>query len=77
MVSLSLDQSLEKPREFVGQNDLPWVQGYLGDWSRTDVPAQYGVSGIPALFLIDPAGKLVATEMDGASLGAELAKFLK
>ena len=39
---------------------MNWVQGYLGDWSETDVPSMYGVSFIPSLFLIGPNGKLIA-----------------
>jgi hypothetical protein len=55
-----LDDAVEKPREFVKKNDMPWLQGYLGDWAKTDVPRKYGVDGIPALFLIDPEGRMIA-----------------
>jgi beta-lactamase regulating signal transducer with metallopeptidase domain/peroxiredoxin len=76
LISLSVDKSLKEPREFLSKNQLPWVQGYLGDWSQTKVPEQYGVQGIPAVFLINPEGKILASELEGSSLIARLEKDL-
>jgi thiol-disulfide isomerase/thioredoxin len=77
MISLSLDDAVEKPREFVTKNDMPWLQGYLGDWANTDVPREYGVDGIPALFLIDPEGRMIARGLRGGTVNTELSKWLK
>ena len=52
MVSLSLDPEVAAPRKFAAKNDLGWTQGFLGDWSKSDVPERFGVDGIPAIFLI-------------------------
>ena len=76
IISLSLDKSLKEPREFLKKNELPWVQGYLGEWSRTKVPGEYGVQGIPALFLVNPEGKILESELEGSSLVARLEKHL-
>ena len=56
---------------------MPWVQGYLGDASKTDVPAKYGVEGIPSVFLVSPEGKIIAKGLSGSSVNAHLAKWLK
>jgi hypothetical protein len=56
---------------------MPWLQGHLGERSKGDVPSQYGVEGIPAVFLINPEGKLIAKDLRGGSLLTELAKWLK
>ena len=77
MVSLSLDKSLEDLRGFLKKNELPWTQGYLGDWSNTSVPGDYGVQGIPAVFLINPEGKVIESELEGSSMVARLQKYLK
>ena len=77
MVSLSLDKSIKEPREFLKKNDLPWTQGYLGEWSETKVPEQYGVEGIPSIFLISPEGKIVESELEGSSMIARLEKYFK
>ena len=67
MIGLSLDKRTEDPRRYVQENRLGWVQGFLGDWAKTDIPARYGVSGIPTLILIDPDGKIVAAGLNAAS----------
>lgn len=74
MISLSLDDAIDKPRAFVKKNDMPWNQGYLG---RGEVPEKYGVNGIPAIFLINPEGKIIAKELRGGAVCATLGKWLK
>jgi beta-lactamase regulating signal transducer with metallopeptidase domain/thiol-disulfide isomerase/thioredoxin/protocatechuate 3,4-dioxygenase beta subunit len=76
MIGLSLDDAIEKPREFVKKNDMPWIQAHLGEWSKTDLPGKFGVQGIPAVFLIDPEGKFIATDLQGGSLLTKLGKCL-
>ena len=67
MIGLSLDKSPDPAREYASKEGLGWIQGYLGDWSATDVPASYGVTAIPAILLIGPDGRIVATNLrDGA-----------
>lgn len=77
IISLSLDKGMERPREFVEENKLPWIHGFLGERSETEVPGQYGVDGIPAMFLVDPQGKIVAKNLRGPQLSGELNKWLK
>jgi len=66
MVGLSLDPDASAPRDYARKNELGWTQGFLGEWAKTDLPSRYGVEGIPAIFLIGPDGKLVATGLRGA-----------
>jgi thiol-disulfide isomerase/thioredoxin len=77
MTSLSLDKTINEPREFLKKNELPWRQGYLGEWSQTKVPEQYGVQGIPAIFLVSPEGKIIETELEGSSMVDRVEKYLK
>ena len=77
IVSLSLDKAIGDLRGFLKKNDLPWTQGYLGDWSTTSVPGAYGVEGIPALFLINPEGKIIESEPQGGSIMARLERDLR
>jgi hypothetical protein len=55
---------------------IAWHQGFLGDWSKATLPARYGVEGIPAIFLIDPGGKIVSTDLRGAEIGKAVAAAL-
>jgi thiol-disulfide isomerase/thioredoxin len=77
MISLSLDKTVNEPRDFLKKNDLPWVQGYLGEWSQAKVAGQYGVEGIPAIFLVGPDGKIIESELEGSSMIARLENHLK
>jgi thiol-disulfide isomerase/thioredoxin len=77
MLSLSLDEKRETARDFVGRNKMPWRHAYLGPFTDSEVPEKYGVSGIPAMFLINPEGKFVATGLRGPGLAAVLEEVLK
>jgi peroxiredoxin len=77
MISLSVDDTIAEPQAFVKQHGLDWVQVYLGEWSTTDVPDQFGVFGIPAMFLVDPEGNLVAQDLRGTRLHEAVRRALE
>jgi len=76
MIGLSLDDGTDAPTAYAKKNDTKWVQGYLGEWSKTEVPNLYGVKGIPATFLIGPDGKVIAKNLRGTQVKDEIAKAL-
>ncbi len=76
MVALSLDEKADTARAYVEKNNLDWVQGFLGKWSDTEVPANFGIRGIPALMLIDPEGNLVAEHLERGDIKGQVAKIL-
>jgi len=59
LVSLSLDEKMETLKAFVDKEGLKWTHGLLGEWKKTKIPEQYGVRGIPELFLIDTDGEIL------------------
>ena len=63
-------------RAYVQQHELRWVQGTLGDWSKTSIPSNYGVRGVPVIFLIGPDGKLIAKELRGSAIAPALTSSL-
>ena len=65
MLGLSLDKAAAAPRDYARTEGIGWDQGFLGDWSKATLPARYGVEGIPAIFLIDPEGKIAARDLRG------------
>jgi thiol-disulfide isomerase/thioredoxin len=77
LISLSLDGDPQPAIDYVAKNDLKWVQGFLGDWSKTKVPEQFGVRGIPAYFLIGPDGKLITKTLSGNNLKREVEAALR
>lgn len=72
MIGLSLDPDMEAPIEYAKKNKIGWIQGFLGDWSKTDLPNQYGVQGIPSIMLIGPDGKIVASGLRGPAIKSAL-----
>lgn len=70
MIGLSLDKAIEAPKDYRTKEGTDWHQGFLGDWSKATVPTEYGVEGIPAIFLIDPEGKIIATDLRGDHIKA-------
>src|SRR5687768_8195634 len=43
MIGLSLDRDPAAPRAYAKKNNLGWTQGFLGEWSKTDIPSRFGV----------------------------------
>jgi thiol-disulfide isomerase/thioredoxin len=76
-VSLSLDPEAAAPRAFAAKNGTGWTQGFLGDWSKSDMPERFGVDGIPAIFLIGPDGKIVARDLRGEAIKVTVARALQ
>jgi peroxiredoxin len=72
---VSLDQTAEAWKQAIAADKLNW--NHVSDlqyWNAA--PAKvYGVQSIPANFLLDPEGKVIATDLRGEQLGAALAKI--
>ncbi len=77
MIGLSLDSKSDAPRQFARTNGIGWAQGFLGEWSKTSVPKDCAVEGIPAVFLLAPDGKILAKELRGPAIKAAVAKALR
>jgi thiol-disulfide isomerase/thioredoxin len=76
MVGLSLDAKPDEPKTYAAENDLSWTQGFLGEWTTTNLPDRYGVRGIPSIWLIGPDGKVVAKDLRGDGIKAAVAEAL-
>lgn len=72
IVGISLDQKEQAWVSAINQDKLAWPQmSDLKGWSAE--PAQvYGVRAIPATFLLDPEGKIIAKDLRGPALEEKL-----
>src|SRR5262249_30420565 len=77
MIGLSLDPEANEPREYAKKNELGWIHGFLGEWSKTQIPNTFGVEGIPSIFLIGPDGNIVATGLRGEKIKSAVQAVLK
>lgn len=73
---VSLDKSQDAWVKAIQQDELNWINvSDLGGWNSAGA-ATYGVRSIPANFLIDENGIIIAKGLRGANLHAELQKLV-
>ncbi len=72
ILSVSLDEKKDKWIEAIYKDKLKWTQvSDLRAWDNR-ASRKYGVSSVPYNLLIDPEGKVVATEISGEELNQKL-----
>jgi thiol-disulfide isomerase/thioredoxin len=71
MLGLSVDDDSATWQDALKKLDLPWPQGRLAAGSDA------GISSVPAYWLLDPAGKIVAKVYDPDELAKTIAERLK
>jgi peroxiredoxin len=77
ILSVSLDDSKEKWLKAIEKDGLSWTHvGDLKSW-QSSVVQLYQVEGIPATFLLDPKGVVIARDLRGDALDAKLEELLK
>ena len=69
MIGLSIDKSMDMPEAFHEKKPSGYLQGFLGaDERYQGVREDYGIRGIPSIWLIGPDGKVVARDLRGMAL---------
>ncbi|WP_443943877.1 redoxin domain-containing protein [Pedobacter sp. AW1-32] len=76
IVSLSVDERSGYWRRAVAEDGLPWEQLLDTQDGKNKVGVLYTIVSIPSNFLINPEGKIIATNLRGDSLQTELARIL-
>lgn len=77
ILGVSLDTDEAKWQSAVKADNLSWTQvSDLGGW-KSGIVSLYGIEAIPANFLLDPEGKVIATNLTGAKLESTLSEVLK
>lgn len=76
--SVSLDKDAAAWKKSIGSLGMTW-ENQVSDlkfW-QSAAAATYGVQGIPAAFLLDREGKIVATNLRGAELDRKISELIK
>ena len=77
IVGISLDSNKAAWQKGIKDLGITWHQlSDLKGWKNAGA-AQYAVRAIPATFLVDPKGKIIAKNLRGDELGQKLAEVLK
>ncbi|MBL0742988.1 TlpA family protein disulfide reductase [Chryseolinea sp. Jin1] len=72
VLGVSLDDNATKWKKAIEKDGLPWAHvSDLKGWNN-EAAVQYGVRAIPANFLIDPQGKIIARNLRGEELAKKL-----
>lgn len=77
ILSVSLDNSRDKWLKALQQEGMTWPQVSDLNGNNNSVARLYGVSAIPATFLVDRDGKLISTNLRGEGLNQKLAELFK
>jgi thiol-disulfide isomerase/thioredoxin len=76
ILGVSLDDDKEDWLEAIQQDKLNWLQiSDLKKWEST-VVSTYQIQGIPFNVLLDPTGKIIATDLRGSALQNTLKQLL-
>ncbi len=78
IVGISLDQDQAKLAAFLKNQGMTWAQFFDGNGWENKLALKYGIMSIPATFLLDKEGTIIAKgqSLRGGGLEAELAKQL-
>jgi peroxiredoxin len=75
VISVSLDDNKKKWEDAIVKDEMPWLHASdLKGWNN-EAGKLYGISAVPASFLVDPQGKIVATGLVGEALNKKLAEI--
>lgn len=75
ILGISLDDKKDRWVKALKEDDLPWTQvSDLEGWSN-EAATQYGIRAIPANFLINPEGQIVAKDLRGEDLNNKLSEL--
>jgi peroxiredoxin len=76
IVGVSLDKDAAKWKEAIAKDKLTWVHvSNLKFWDEP-IAKQYQVESIPATFILDASGNVVAKDLRGEALRAKIQELL-
>lgn len=76
ILSFSLDETRDPWLKAVEADSLPWTQVTDGKAFHGGTAVAYQITSIPRNFLLDPNGKVIAMDLRGDDLHAQLKKLL-
>jgi thiol-disulfide isomerase/thioredoxin len=76
IVGISLDRSEDALKKFIAERKMTWPQYFDGKAWDSKLGRQYGITSIPATYLLDREGRIVARDLRGPALENELAMLL-
>jgi peroxiredoxin len=76
IIGVSLDKDEAAFKAFIAAKGMTWSHYFDGLGWSSKLGQKYGIDSIPATYLIDREGKIIAKGLRGSALQAELEKQL-
>ncbi len=76
IIGVSLDKDGGKWKEAIAKDNLTWTHVSNLKFWQDPIAQLYGVQSIPATFILDAQGKIVARDLRGAALKAKVIELL-
>ncbi len=76
IIGISLDNDRTQLEKVIKDRSIPWQQFFNEKGGENKLAVMYGIYSIPATFLLDGEGKIIATSLHGDELEAAVAKAL-
>jgi peroxiredoxin len=76
IIGISLDRDEATLKRFIADRKMTWPNYFDGQEWKSPLAAKYGVNAIPATYLLDGEGRIVAKNLRGPALEQELARLL-
>jgi len=76
IIGISLDKDRQKLDTFIKQKNMTWPQFFDGNGWENKLSQKYGINSIPATYLLDQQGKIIASDLRGEALEAAVAQAL-
>ncbi len=76
VIGISLDKDKTALTSFIQKKKMPWPQYFDGQGWNNKLAAKYGISSIPATYLLNGGGKILGQDLRGDALDAAIAKAL-
>jgi len=77
IVGISLDSDKEKLTAFIKKNNVAWPQYFDGKGWQSKLGEKYGINSIPATYLLDKEGKILAKDLRGEALDKAVEQAVK
>ena len=68
ILGISLDSSEQRLKDFIAEKKMPWSQYCDGKGWASKLGNKYGVKSIPATYLLDKDGNILAQDLRGDDL---------
>lgn len=77
ILSVSLDKKADNWKRAIEEDELPWQNVLDLKDGKNEVASQYGIKMIPANFLLDRNGVLIARDIRGEALAEKLSELFR